>query len=313
MSFDLAALAAAIDRHGPVVRVVVARTAGSTPREAGTAMLVWSDGQSGSIGGGALEWEAARKARDLLAGEADRQMMVMPLGPALGQCCGGSVTLLAERFTALTLPTRLPFARPLNPDSPAASREPPHIALHPRAGIAVTDGWLIEAGATPARPIWIYGAGHVGRALVDILSPLPEISLTWVDFAASRFPDTIPQTVTRLVAAEPARVVPFAPANADHLILTHSHELDLAICHAVLGHRFASAGLIGSATKWARFQSRLAALGHGAEQIARIACPIGEPELGKHPQAVAVGVAAAMLRPAQCASRDMQKTGDRTG
>jgi xanthine dehydrogenase accessory factor len=288
MSFDLAALAAAIDRHGPVVRVVVARTAGSTPREAGTAMLVWSDGQSGSIGGGALEWEAARKARDLLAGEADRQMMVMPLGPALGQCCGGSVTLLAERFTALTLPARLPFARPLNPDSPVVSREPPHTALHPRAGIAVTDGWLIEAGATPARP-------------------------TWVDFAASRFPDTIPQTVTRLVAAEPARVVPFAPANADHLILTHSHELDLAICHAVLGHRFASAGLIGSATKWARFQSRLAALGHGAEQIARIACPIGEPELGKHPQAVAVGVAAAMLRPAQCASRDMQKTGDRTG
>ena len=86
-----------------------------------------------------------------------------------------------------------------------------------------------------------------------------------------------------------------APAEAEHLVLTYSHALDLEICHRLLGHGFRAAGLIGSATKWARFRSRLAALGHAPEQVARIRCPIGDPALGKHPQAIAVGVAAEIL------------------
>jgi xanthine dehydrogenase accessory factor len=98
-----------------------------------------------------------------------------------------------------------------------------------------------------------------------------------------------------LVAADPARVVRLAPAGADHLIMTYSHQMDLAICNALLGHDFASAGLIGSATKWARFRGRLTALGHTPASIARIACPIGDIRLGKHPQAIAIGVATAML------------------
>ncbi|MEM8538326.1 MAG: XdhC family protein, partial [Pseudomonadota bacterium] len=111
-----------------------------------------------------------------------------------------------------------------------------------------------------------------------------------------RFPDT---TVTTLVAADPPRIVKHAPPDAHHLILTYSHEIDLALCHALLSHGFQSAGLIGSATKWARFRSRLAALGHEAAQISRITCPIGDPTLGKHPAEIALGVATGMIRAAQ--------------
>lgn len=313
MSFDLASLTSAIDLHGAVARIVVARTAGSVPRDAGVAMLVWDGGQYGTIGGGTLEWEAARLTREMLSSGAERRMMVMPLGPALGQCCGGSVTLVAERFTAQTIPARFPFVRPLNPEHSPKPLSPAQIEARARAGLAVVDGWLIEDQGAPTRPIWIYGAGHIGRALVNVLAPLPDVALTWVDFADDRFPGAITPSVTKLVATDPSRLVRFAPVDADHLILTHSHELDFALCHAVLGHHFASAGLIGSATKWARFRSRLAALGHTSEQIARIACPIGEPAFGKHPQAIALGVAAAMLRPVRTAFQNMNHTEDKAG
>jgi xanthine dehydrogenase accessory factor len=105
----------------------------------------------------------------------------------------------------------------------------------------------------------------------------------------------VPEAVTQLVAADPAAAVAYAPAEAEHLIVTYSHALDLDLCHRLLGHGFGSAGLIGSATKWARFRSRLRQLGHADAAISRICCPIGQPGLGKHPQAIAVGVAATLL------------------
>ena len=144
-------------------------------------------------------------------------------------------------------------------------------------------------------PLWIWGAGHVGRALVDVLAPTGAFAITWVDVADDRFPDHTPPGVSRAVAVEPHRLVRHSPAVAHHLIVTYSHDLDLKLCDALLRHGFASAGLIGSATKWARFRSRLAELSHADAQISRIACPIGNPALGKHPQAIAVGTAAALL------------------
>jgi len=160
------------------------------------------------------------------------------------------------------------------------------------------DGWMIEPVHKPARQLWIWGAGHVGRALVDVLAPMPDIAITWVDTAPERFPGDAPVGVTLVPAANPADLVRHAPTEAEHLVLTYSHALDLELCHRLLAHEFAFAGLIGSATKWARFRSRLAALGHGAARIAQITCPIGQPSLGKHPQMIAVGVAADLLRPA---------------
>ncbi len=241
------------------IRITITKTAGSVPREAGTQMLVWADRTEGTIGGGALEWEAMAAARRMLQDGRAAQSARISLGPNLGQCCGGSVTLSWESADNMTL--------------------------------------------QPARPLWIYGAGHVGRALVHVMAPLPDFAITWVDTHADRFPDT---DITTLVARDPALVVKHAPADADHLILTYSHEIDLALCHAVLSHPFHSAGLIGSATKWARFKIRLAALGHAPAQISRIACPIGDPALGKHPAAIALGVATAMIGP------DRRQTKDRT-
>jgi xanthine dehydrogenase accessory factor len=167
----------------------------------------------------------------------------------------------------------------------------------------LVQGWFVEPVARPARHLWVWGAGHVGRALVGVMATLPGLAITWVDVAEDRFPETIPEGVTALPATAPAVLVGHAPVTADHLILTYSHALDLDLCHRLLNHGFRTAGLIGSATKWARFRSRLAALGHAAPDIARIRCPIGDPGLGKHPQAIAIGVAAAFLAPAHVAAR----------
>lgn len=299
--FDLDALRAAVAAQGRVARVVVAGHDGSAPRESGAAMVVWAGGQSGTIGGGALEWEAAARARALL-GTGGARVDRMALGPALGQCCGGAVTLVTEVYDASTLPVPRDgvVARAVTGgDMPLAVRR---MLDRARAqgtapATALVQGWMVEPLAQPLRQVWIWGAGHVGRALVAVLAPLPDLQITWIDVAADRFPDALPPGVTVLTAADPAALVPHAPADAEHLILTFSHALDLDLCYRLLGHGFAACGLIGSATKWARFRARLGALGHAPAQIARIACPIGDPALGKHPQAIALGVGAQMLRP----------------
>lgn len=303
MAIDLPELDRTIQAHGPVARVVVADTAGSTPREVGAAMLVWDGGQSGTIGGGELEYRAARDGRTQLQQGQTTRMVRLPLGPALGQCCGGAVTLLTEVYRAEDV-ERL-SGTPIHARSATGEVDAPLavsriIAKARNQGVTpeptLTQGWMIEPVARPQTPIWIYGAGHVGRALVQTLAPLPDLAITWVDVHLTRFPDQVPGGVTCLPAPDPAKAVALAPADAHHLVLTFSHVMDLEICHAILSHRFASAGLIGSATKWARFRTRLTALGHGRSEIDQINCPIGDPSLGKHPQAIALGVGTALLK-----------------
>ncbi len=301
MSFDLADLSDAVSREGRVARVVVAEAKGSAPREAGAAMLVWAGGQSGTIGGGALEFEAAARARGMLAAGGAR-VDRMALGPELQQCCGGRVVLVTEVFDAAAVAALVPEAglvvrRVGTGEMPLAVRR----RLQKARGEGVTggpelvQGWMVETVSEAERAIWIWGAGHVGRALVGVLAPLPGLRITWIDTSADRFPETIPPGVERLVAADPALLAAHAPEEAEHQILTYSHALDLALCHALLGRGFARAGLIGSKTKWARFRKRLEELGHADAQISRIACPIGDPSLGKHPQAIAISVSAAIL------------------
>jgi len=310
MSFDPDALKAAVAAHGRVVRVVIADLKGSSPREVGAAMLVWDSGQSGTIGGGALEFEAAKAAR----GQRDGvRLSRHALGPELGQCCGGAVTLLSEVYDADAVAALKGevIARPVAGavEMPLAVRRMLGKARDrgERPGPALIDGWMVEPVVRPARQFWIWGAGHVGRAMVDVLAPLPDLAITWVDTGPERFPEHVPEGVTMLPAANPADLVRHAPVEAEHLIVTYSHALDLELCHRLLSHGFGFAGLIGSATKWARFRSRLRALGHRPEAIARITCPIGDPGLGKHPQQIAIGVAAQLLRPAAHAAETKER------
>lgn len=312
--FDRNTLADALRRHPAVVRVTIAALQGSSPRDPGTEMLVWEPGreggQAGTIGGGALEFMATGRARRLLVGGGPVVERV-PLGPGLGQCCGGAVTLVYERFDSAALagvPERGVFARRVSGagEMPLAVRRLLRDARGQGvAGTLFKGGWLAEPIARPARELWIWGAGHVGRALVSVLSPLPDFAITWVDTAAERFPHDIAPGVTPRIAPDPADLVAEAPAGAEHLVLTYSHALDLELCHRLLCHGFSALGLIGSDSKAARFRSRLAALGHGPGVIGRIRCPIGDPSLGKHPQAIAVSVAADILRPRAALTREV--------
>ena len=292
MSFDLTALSDAVARHGRVARVVVAEVAGSVPREVGAAMLVWDGGQSGSIGGGRLEFEAAKAAL------TQTGLTRHALGPDMGQCCGGRVTLLTEHFDAKTLAAlqdtviargngEMPLAVHRLLDRARAQGVPPDPQL--------IQGWMIEPITAPKTPIWIWGAGHVGAALASTLAPLPDLDVTVADISQDRFSIPLPEQVTKLPAADLPRLAAHAPQDAHHIIVTFSHEIDLQLCHALLTHDFAFAGLIGSDTKWVRFRKRLAGLGHTDAQIARICCPIGQKTLGKHPQAIAIGVAAQLV------------------
>ncbi len=291
MSFDRDTYAALMAEHGPVVRVVVADTKGSVPRDVGASIVVWATGQSGTIGGGTLEFDAVDTARRMIDGDTKTKTASLALGPDMGQCCGGRVRLLWERLDAL--PEGDIVARPVT-----ASGEEPLAVKRLRARVrdrgdmpsaAYIDGWLVEPVTTARTPVWIWGAGHVGRALVSALTPLPGLAITWVDTGPERFPDEIPNGVTALPAPEIADAARFAPRDAHHIVMTYSHALDLAICDGLLTRGFASAGLIGSDTKWVRFRKRLTEAGH--QNPARIQCPIGDKRLGKHPAAIALGVA----------------------
>ena len=310
MSLDWAALEAAVAARGRVCRVVTAAVRGSAPREVGAAMTVWEGGFAGTVGGGALEWEALAEARARLASGA-HGVRVWPLGPGLGQCCGGAVTLAFEVWDAARLEALRPaegsglLARPLGgvvapADQPMAIRGAWRAARAGRAEVAFAPGdppWLAEPLAPARTALWLWGAGHVGRAVVRVFEGLP-FAITWVDDARGRFPDAVRGDVAVLVAARPAEAVAAAPAGALHLVMTYSHALDLELCHRLLARGdFGRLGLIGSGSKAARFRGRLAAAGHGPEALARLECPIGLRgpgglRGGKSPAEIAVSVAA---------------------
>ena len=310
MSISIAKINALIDQGHAVLRVVIADIKGSSPREVGAEMLITKDTQIGSIGGGALELAATQAA---ISGT--RGVTHHPLGPALGQCCGGHVTLVTEEFKA-PLPDDQPcYQRPIGTTQPD---KPLSIARHAsqiRNGNIGQDlkfdaGWLSEIKTDPTRQVWIWGAGHVGRAVVQVLAALPDVHIHWIDTQKSRFPQTLPENVRPLWASDIAALMAHAPKNAEHLIFTYSHALDLALCHAATTHGYKSCGVIGSRTKWKRFEKRLVALGHDAQEVQKIDCPIGDPALGKHPQAIAISIAADFLNQQDIAAiQPTEKTG----
>ena len=251
-----------LDTGRPAVLVQVMAARGSVPRGAGTRMLVAADAVAGTIGGGHLELQAIQRARAMLAAGAGARPedRAIALGPTLGQCCGGALTLRTALLDATALAD-----------------------------------WPDQA---PLFDLQLYGAGHVGRAIVHLLGTLP-CRVTWIDEREAEFPAVPPPPhITRLCVDGVEAEVQQALPGAFTLVLTHSHDLDLRIAEAVLRRGdFGFLGLIGSATKRARFLSRLTQRGVAAEALARLTCPIGVAGIpGKQPEQIALAVVAQLLQ-----------------
>jgi xanthine dehydrogenase accessory factor len=305
-----------LERREPaVVRVLVAGVRGSSPREPGACMLVSRAGIHGTIGGGNLEWQAMQAAQSLLCATTHTSSVALRrlvLGRELGQCCGGVVQLWLERFTPLDLPLLRRAAAlasaggctaiisELSGEGIVRRRlETGSAGGHPLMQLAANGEKtiLIETLAAAHAVLWLYGAGHVGQALIRVLAELP-FEVTWIDSRAELLPEGLADNVHPLCRQAPVNTVPLAPAAARFLVMTHDHALDYALCRAILERGdFAWLGLIGSKSKGARFRSRLARDGLTPEAIGRLVCPIGVEGIdSKWPAAIAVGVAAQLLR-----------------
>ena len=252
--------------NAPALLVTVVRTQGSVPREAGAWLAVCGPAVLGTIGGGRLEHEAIAHARHLLQGAppAPDEVRRYPLGPSLGQCCGGVVTLRFERVDAADIE-----------------------ALRARL-------------APAASPLALFGGGHVGRAIVRLLADLP-FAVRWIDSRDEVFPPDLPPHVA-CEHSDPvqAAVADLAPGSVV-LVMSFSHAEDLLIVAGCLARRRARGdlpyiGLIGSRTKWAVFRRRLLARGFTEDELAAVTCPVGLPAItGKQPAVVAVAVVAQLL------------------
>jgi len=294
----------AIEAEGSAALVTLSRVKGSSPREAGARMVVRpSGGFNGTIGGGSLEFAALDAAQAALKrgrGPAFRRSVA--LGPELGQCCGGRVEWRVETFDARDLDDLSTLAiaeggglgmvnARLGPDGRVER------TLTPPAGVAqaAEGGWAEGIGAK-ARAVYLFGAGHVGRALSLALAPLP-FAVRWIDSRREAFPARAPANVALVFAPEPAAELAGAPDGALIVVMTHSHPLDLEIVAAALrAERFGFVGLIGSSTKRARFLSQMRAAGLSEAALGRLVCPIGVPGLGsKDPAVIAASTAAQLL------------------
>lgn len=306
------------------VLVTVAGIRGSSPREIGAKMIVTDRETIGTIGGGQLEYQSTRIAAGML--DADRPVLrSFPLGPELGQCCGGVVEILFEPV-ADGLPAWLRDLAALH-----GQREPAVIATHisrsmprklvvtasdvygddsPDTGmveaardILAGDGharrdiqYFFEPVVLPDFNIAVFGAGHVGSAVVAALSSL-DCNIAWIDNRSNVFRE-VPRNVRAIESADPPSEVAAMPAGSFFVVMTHSHALDFEICDRVLRRFDASyCGLIGSKTKRRRFEQRYRRLGMPDEVLDQLVCPIGvEGITGKKPAEIAVSVAAEILR-----------------
>jgi xanthine dehydrogenase accessory factor len=252
------------------VLVQVQTTEGSAPRDAGAWMAIFADALVGTIGGGHLEFEAIDRARallnvEVLGNDQPAELMRLALGPSLGQCCGGVVHLRLEIVTASDVS-----------------------ALRQRLDV-------------DRLPVVLFGGGHVGHALAEVLARLP-VALHWIDSREGIFPAALPTHVV-CEHSEPvqAAVKDLAPGSCV-LIMSFSHAEDLDVLTQCLARQrkeqdLPYIGLIGSKTKWATFRHRLEARGYSAEELAQVTCPIGVPGIeGKEPEVIAVSVAAQLMQ-----------------
>jgi len=338
------ALASALERDSGAVLVTVADARGSTPRESGAAMVVTAAAMSGTIGGGHLEFEALRLAREALAEREAKPVawvVRFPLAARLGQCCGGVATLafqVVERggvpwlaTARACLRTQAPFAlvgrlgsgliavsRLLVTaddvrgtlgdaaiDSAAIAAARGRLAARPgdaASGSGVVQRHAAELFVHVVRPsdfdVFVFGNGHVGRALVHVLGALPA-RVHWIDAREHDFPAAVAANTEVIVTDTPDAELRAAPAGSYVAIMTHSHALDFELALAALARDdWRYVGMIGSRAKRAQLERRIAERGLPADAIERIACPIGAMPgtiRSKEPGAIAITVAAELL------------------
>jgi xanthine dehydrogenase accessory factor len=299
----------------PAVLVTVAASEGSVPREAGARMLVDATRQYDTIGGGHLELRAIDIARAMLARGQARHLERFPLGPRLGQCCGGVVHLVFEladaehlamlarrrgqdswRLVALDGSSDLALlggaGAPLQGRAPAFRRDHGTHLLRDQDGCL----WLADRVAAPSQHLMLFGAGHVGAAIVRVLGELP-CHITWVDERDAMFPANLPHNVAVEATDTPEALAASAAPGTYFLVMTHSHALDQRLAEVILKRPAADwFGLIGSATKRKQFERRLIERGVERARIDAMACPVGVPGIeGKQPAVIAVAVAAQLL------------------
>jgi xanthine dehydrogenase accessory factor len=336
------ALTAALATVDQAILAVVALAKGSTPRDAGVAMVITASEARGTIGGGHLEYETIRIARGLLAeGRGPGTWLVrFPLAASLGQCCGGVVTIAFSRIDSTSATwlapvmacaqATTPFALVscVAPDARAQGRvvvtaddvrgSRGDVALDSAAiaaararlrsgseGAAIVarendalHPLLVHVEHAAAFPVLVFGNGHVGRALVEVLGAVAA-QVTWIDSRQADFPSGVPANVEIVVTDTPEDVIGDAPHGAYVVVMTHSHALDFALVEAALARDdWRYLGLIGSLSKRRQFERRLAARHFTTDALSQIRCPIGTSigVKGKHPGTIAIAVAAELLQ-----------------
>jgi xanthine dehydrogenase accessory factor len=327
---------------GDAFLVTILSVRGSAPREPGAKMLVDREGITGTIGGGILEHRCAKLACDVLGelepGRWTALTHKFPLGPGMGQCCGGVVEVLFERVNASTDWIHHLLECHEQRRAAVIATEPP-VDGHCTKLVVTADGFriygtasvqvhtvvnlarsllaecgsprrveataqdgskfrlLLEPFGSPEMSIALFGAGHVGSAVVAAMASL-NCEIRWIDSRRSVFPATAPGNVIMIESGEPVREVAAMPPGAYYLVMTHSHPLDFEICAAALRRDdFAYVGLIGSRTKRRRFEQRMKEADLPLALLDRLACPMGIAGVGgKRPAEIAIAVAAELLK-----------------
>jgi xanthine dehydrogenase accessory factor len=250
-------------RYEGIVLVRIEAAEGSTPREAGACMAVSPGAIDGTIGGGQLEFHCIDLARHMLSEGAGDQLLDIPLGPQMGQCCGGRVRVSLRHAGAAEIAL-------------FSAREKAEVAARP--------------------PVLIFGAGHTGCALAQALAPLP-VSVSLIDDRDDVM-SGLPAAITCIRMADPVDAIARAPSKAAFVVLSHSHALDYRLAEAALARGDASyIGMIGSATKRARFEASFLRAGGRHETLARLTCPIGGSDVeDKRPEVIAALTATELVR-----------------
>lgn len=285
--------------------ISVVATKGSTPREVGARIVAnVKGGFQGTIGGGNLEHNCIHFALNMLGDDAQNfHLEKHLLGPDMGQCCGGAVTVLIEKFNPKMQSQVQNFA-----DAEAKGKFLARVLLADNAITReFTDGdteqlgltgtnQIIEEFGQPNLPIYLFGAGHVGRALMLNLAVLP-FDVTWVDSRKSEFPSAVPANFKKIYLDKPHEILATAPSEAQIIILTHDHDVDFDIAFTALAmNRFDYVGMIGSKTKKARFKSRFKAAGLDKPLADKLNTPLGIAGISsKKPSAIAISIVAEIL------------------